>query len=115
MTTRIKAAELHQRVGDILAQIRYTGEQVIIERRGKPVAAIISIADLERLQASSLEVRPNGIYRKRTLEEVTASLDRAAALQRLMLARRKGKRLPNSANAIRQMREERARRVAGRG
>ncbi len=40
MTTRIKAAELHQRVGDVLAQIRYTSERVIIERRGKPVAQL---------------------------------------------------------------------------
>lgn len=114
MTIRINASELHQRVGDILARIRYTGERVIIERRGKPVAAVVSIEDLERLQANSLDTSSNRIYRKRTLEEVTASLERAASLQRLMLARRKGKRLPNSANAIRQIREERTRRVAGR-
>ncbi len=114
MTTRIKAAELHQRVGDVLAQIRYTGERVIIERRGKPVAAIIPMEDLERLQASSVQSNASGAYRPRTVEEVKASLARSAALHQLMLAERKGNRLPDSAKAIRQMREERARRVAGR-
>ena len=115
MTTRIKAAELHQRVGDVLAQIRYTGERVIIERRGKPVAAIISMEDLERLQASSNQASPTGEYRKRTRQEQLATLERASAVRRLIAAERKGEPLPDSAKIIRQMREERARRVAGRG
>ncbi len=50
MINRINAAELHQRVGEILAKIRYTGDRYIIERRGGPVAAVKSIEDLERLQ-----------------------------------------------------------------
>lgn len=50
MTTRIKASELHLHVGDILAQIRHTGERVIIERRGQPIAALVPMQDLEQLQ-----------------------------------------------------------------
>jgi prevent-host-death family protein len=104
MTIRINASELHQRVGDILAQIRYTGERVIIERRGKPVAAVISIEELEQLGPPK---------RRRSRAERRATLARAAALRNLISIERKGKPLPNSVEVIRQIREERTRHVAG--
>lgn len=110
MAIRISASELHLHAGDILAQIRLTGERVIIERRGQPIAALVPMQDLEQLQ--QVQDIP---YRKRSREEQLASLASAAAVQGVMLAQRKGKRLPSSAKAIRQMREERTRRVAGRG
>ncbi len=107
MTTRIKAAELHQRVGDVLAQIQYTGEPVIIERRGKPVAAFVSIQQFEQLP-HTVTAPP----RKQTKEERRAALKRAATVQKMILAQRKGKRVPDSSKTIRKLREERARHVA---
>lgn len=107
MTTRIKAAELHQRVGDVLAQIQYTGEPVIIERRGKPVAAFVSIHHFEQLPKPV-----TAMPRKQTKEERRAALGRATAVQKMILAQRKGKRVPDSAKVIRKLREERARHVA---
>jgi len=101
------AADLHQRVGDILAQIRYRGARFIIERRGTPVAAVVSMQDLAQLQQVSTSVAQSPSKAQRR-----AALERSAALRRLILARRQGKRL-NSAQLIREMREERARHVAG--
>ena len=107
MINRINAAELHQRVGEILAKIRYTGDRYIIERRGVPVAAVISIEDLERLQ------NLGGTSSTKQVEDSKTRLERAAALRRLILAQRRGKLMPDSADTIRQLREERGHNVAG--
>jgi prevent-host-death family protein len=108
MLNRINAAELHQRVGEILAKIRYTGSRYIIERRGIPVAAVVSIEDLERLQR--LGATPP---RAQSVEDQIAALERAAAVRRLILTQRHGKLMPSSAETIRRLREERTRHVAG--
>ncbi len=108
MTTRINAADLHQRVGEILAKIRYTGDRYIIERRGVPVAAVVSMEDLERLQSLGISSVP-----AQNMQERLAALDRAAAVRRLILAQRRGKLMPSSAETIRQLREEHTRRVSG--
>jgi prevent-host-death family protein len=53
--TTISVMELRDRVGDTLNRVSYAGERFIIERRGKPVAAIISIELLELLEHMELE------------------------------------------------------------
>lgn len=45
MATTISAMEIRNRLGDLLSRILYTGERFIIERRGKPIAAIIGIEE----------------------------------------------------------------------
>ena len=37
--------------GELLDRVRYTAERFIVERKGTPVAAIVSIEDLRRLEA----------------------------------------------------------------
>lgn len=108
MTIRITAAELHQRVGDILARIRYTGERVVIERPGKPIAAVVSIEDLERLQSTV-----GTTQRRRSPAEQRATLARAAAVRQMIAVERKGKRKTDSVETIRELREERMKRVTG--
>lgn len=108
MIQRINAADLHQRIGEIIAQVRYTGERFLIERRGKPVAVVISVQEWEQLQGAS-----RSLHRKRSVEEQLADLERASAVQKLILAQRKGKLIPNSVETIRQLREERMQRVTG--
>lgn len=48
--TRTGATALRNRIGDLLARVRYRKERVIIEHRGKPVAALIPLEDLELLE-----------------------------------------------------------------
>ncbi len=51
MTTHtISAMKLRDRIGDVLNRVRYAGERFIVERRGQPVAAIISVEDLQLLE-----------------------------------------------------------------
>src|SRR5262245_12798273 len=44
-------AEAKNRFSDVLRRAEYGGERVIVERHGKPVAAIVSTEDLRRLEA----------------------------------------------------------------
>jgi prevent-host-death family protein len=43
---------------DVLNEVLMYGERVVLERHGKAVAALVSVADLERLEA--LEVDGTG-------------------------------------------------------
>jgi prevent-host-death family protein len=48
----MSVAEAKNRFSDVLRRAEYGGERVIVERHGKPVAAIVSTADLQRLEAA---------------------------------------------------------------
>ena len=45
-------AEAKNRFSDVLRRAEYGGERVVVERHGKPVAAIVSTDDLRRLEAT---------------------------------------------------------------
>lgn len=44
-------AEAKSRFSDLLRRAEYGGERIVVHRHGKPVAAIVSTADLEQLEA----------------------------------------------------------------
>jgi prevent-host-death family protein len=41
---------IRSNLADTLNRVAYAGERVVLERRGKPLAALVSIADLELLE-----------------------------------------------------------------
>jgi prevent-host-death family protein len=43
-------AKIRNNLADALNRAAYAGERVILERRGKPVAALVSIEDVELLE-----------------------------------------------------------------
>ncbi|MFV1969258.1 MAG: type II toxin-antitoxin system Phd/YefM family antitoxin [Pirellulaceae bacterium] len=47
----IGIAEIRSKLADALNRVVYGGERVILERRGKPTAAIVSLEDLALLEA----------------------------------------------------------------
>lgn len=47
--TKIPATELRQHGSDIVNRVAFGNEEVVLTRRGKPVAALISLAALEAL------------------------------------------------------------------
>src|SRR5215472_5817188 len=51
MATRIGTHEAKTRLSDYLNRVSYRGERIIVERHGKPVAALVSVEDLSRLEA----------------------------------------------------------------
>ena len=55
MVASISAMKLRASIGDVLNRVEYRGERVVIERKGEPVAAVIGVADLHRLEAMEHE------------------------------------------------------------
>lgn len=61
MAKHISAARAKAHLSDLVAQVAYGGEHFVIERRGRPLAALVSIADLDQLEAAPDRiVRPLG-------------------------------------------------------
>lgn len=50
MTQEVSVAEAKKRFSELLARAAYRGDRFIIEKRGKPVAALIGLDDLSHLE-----------------------------------------------------------------
>src|SRR5215468_8818908 len=50
MATSLSVAEAKRRFSDVLGSVRHRGERVVVERRGRPIAAIVPLDDLARLE-----------------------------------------------------------------
>lgn len=46
----MSVAEARKQFSELVARVAYTGERVVIEGRGKPMMALVSIEDLQRLE-----------------------------------------------------------------
>ena len=53
MTERISTLEIRQRLGDILNRVALRSDQFIIERKGKPMAAMVPVARLEQMERAA--------------------------------------------------------------
>jgi prevent-host-death family protein len=49
--TRLLTSKVREDFSDTINRVAYRGERIVIERRGKAVAAIVPLEDLEFLQA----------------------------------------------------------------
>jgi prevent-host-death family protein len=59
---RVGTHEAKTRLSEYLNRVHYRGERIVIERHGKPVAALVGMEDLARLESSSENVEER--YRK---------------------------------------------------
>ena len=48
--TRLSVAEFRREMADALNRVAYGGERIILHRRGKDVAVLVSLEDLELLR-----------------------------------------------------------------
>lgn len=55
MTTGYSTAEVKSRFSEMLGRVRHGRERLVVLRRGKPVAALVSLDDLHRLEALDRE------------------------------------------------------------
>ena len=59
MSQVMSATQVRMHFGEVMRRVASEGEPVIVERGGKPLVAVISLADLKRLQeARAGELRP---------------------------------------------------------
>ena len=61
MVKKINAAQAKAQFSSLLAEVAYGGQQIIIERRGKPFAALVSVDDLKQLERyRTTSAKPQG-------------------------------------------------------
>ena len=73
MSEIVKPAQVRQRLGDLLDRVADRSDDFVIERRGKPLAAIVPFAKYQRLQRAA-EVELLGAFDRqaRTLTQEQA-------------------------------------------
>ncbi len=61
MAKRVSAAQAKAQLSALSAEVAYGGQRVVIERRGRPLVALVSMADLELLgHDRATSARPHG-------------------------------------------------------
>ena len=50
MTDRVSTMDVRQRIGDMLNRVALRHDEFIIERKGKPLAALVSVERLEQMR-----------------------------------------------------------------
>ncbi len=61
MVKKVSAAQLRKELSSLLVQVAANGRQVIIEKRGKPLAALVGVDALELLnQRQTTSADPQG-------------------------------------------------------
>ena len=50
MTERVSTIEVRQRIGDLLNRVALRNDEFIIERKGKPLAALVGVERLEQIR-----------------------------------------------------------------
>ncbi len=93
MNKTMSATEARIHFGEVLDEVEEEGARIIIERSGKPAAAIVSMRDLGLIKVNAYD-RTNAIEKVRALRERIA-------------VHRSGEPLPDATEDIRAMREER--------
>ncbi len=59
MSTSVGVGEAKRRLSELMSRVVYRGERFVIERRGKPMVALVSAEDLARLEQEP--VAPSGL------------------------------------------------------
>ncbi|MEX2236257.1 MAG: type II toxin-antitoxin system Phd/YefM family antitoxin [Dehalococcoidia bacterium] len=88
-TTSVGTIKAH--LSELLARVAFGGERYLIERRGKPIAALVSVDDLKHLEAGHGSVPPaphrivdaigawEGVISEEEWNEILADIYRARA------------------------------------
>ncbi len=50
MAEKVRVSEAKANLSELMARAGYGGERFLIERRGRPLAALVGVEDLERLE-----------------------------------------------------------------
>ena len=96
----ISVVEARKRFSDLMGRVAYGEQRIVVERRGKPMMAWVSIEDLQRLKESEKEAGSVRVRRR-------AALALAAASRQRIRAERGGVPLPDSVDVLARLREER--------
>ncbi|MER6289871.1 type II toxin-antitoxin system Phd/YefM family antitoxin [Streptomyces canus] len=73
MAYEIPVTQARAELADLINRVVYGGERVVVTRHGKPLVALVSAADLERLEESQEPVEEPVISAVSTVREVTSA------------------------------------------
>lgn len=94
---RIGIARAKNLLSELVNRVAYGGERILLESRGRPKAAIISLADLQYLEAFSPTIPA----------QRQAALALADEIRSQILAERRGRPFPDLASELEQLRHQR--------
>jgi len=97
----LNVVQARKTFSELMARVAYRGQRVVVERKGRPMMALVSIEDLRRLEA--LDEDAGSVRARRE-----AALAAATGARARMTAERAGVPLPDSAEVLDQLREERS-------
>ena len=60
MAEKVRVTEAKAHLSELMARVGYGGERFVIERRGRPLAALVAVEDLERLEKGDSTSRSVG-------------------------------------------------------
>ena len=60
MAEKVRVTEAKAHLSELMARVGYGGERFVIERRGRPLAALVGVEDLERLEKGDSNSRLRG-------------------------------------------------------
>jgi prevent-host-death family protein len=100
-------AEVKRKISTIVNRVAFGQERIVLTSRGKPKAALVSIEDLQKLEAlEGMSSSPSRSQRK-------AALAMAQAVREMTLARLGGAPFSDIAEDLHRLREERDLELAG--
>jgi prevent-host-death family protein len=73
MAYEIPVTQARAELADLINRVVYGGERVVVTRHGKPLVALVSAADLERLEQSQEPVEEPVISAVSTVREVASA------------------------------------------
>jgi len=56
MVTEVSAVEFRQNLGEMLNQVQYRNDSIVVNRDGKPVAALVSADLFARIRAMRIDL-----------------------------------------------------------
>lgn len=106
----VTVAEARRNLAEVIAKVGPGGKRVLLQRHGKPVAAVVSVEDLKRLENMETQQDERDEERRR---QALIALEAASRVREMILKERNGEYLTDSAELIREMREERVDEILG--
>lgn len=95
----MSVVEARRNFSEVMARVADEGERVVVEHRGRPMTALVSVEDLRRLEELEQNVAPVRARRATALEQ-------AEAVRARIRAECNGVVLPSSADILNWLREE---------
>ena len=76
---KVSVAEARGKFSEVVGRAAFGRERIVVQRRGKPVAAVVSIEDLEKLEQLEDQEALQELLRAKELNEEFLTLERVEA------------------------------------